>query len=77
MNMESWISAPWAAWFRKLFNKRVLTQKDNIASGKTKVFVGPIKDQSGKLRIAKGSAAEDKDLLGMTWFVEGVVGTTQ
>lgn len=57
--------------------KRVLAKKDEIASGKTKVFVGPIKDQAGKLRIAKGENAPDKDLLGMTWFVEGVIGTTQ
>jgi basic membrane protein A and related proteins len=41
------------------------------------VFFGPVKDQEGKLRIAKGASASDKELLGMTWFVEGVVGTTQ
>ena len=57
--------------------KRVLAKKNEIASGKTKVFVGPIKDQAGKLRIAKGANASDKDLLGMTWFVDGVIGTTQ
>lgn len=55
----------------------VLAKKDEIVSGKTKVFAGPIKDQTGKLRIAKGTAASDKELLGMTWFVDGVIGTTQ
>jgi len=57
--------------------KRVLNKKDEIASGKTDVFVGPIKDQDGKLRIAKGKAATDQELLGMTYFVNGVIGTTQ
>jgi basic membrane protein A len=42
-----------------------------------KVFVGPIKDQAGQVKIADGVKAEDKDLLGMTWFVEGVVGSVQ
>ena len=57
--------------------KRVLSKKDEIASGKAKVFAGPIKDQDGKVHIAKGAAAADKELLGMTWFVEGVIGTTE
>jgi basic membrane protein A len=57
--------------------KRVLSEKSDIVSGKTKVFVGPLKDQDGKLRIAEGKLASDKELLGMTWFVQGVVGTTQ
>ena len=57
--------------------KRVLAKKNDIASGKAKVFVGPIKDQDGNLRIAKEKSASDKELLGMTWFVQGVIGTTQ
>ena len=56
---------------------RVLAKKDEIAAGKTKVFIGPIKDQEGKLIIAKGTVASDKELLGMTWFIDGVIGTTQ
>ncbi|PID74524.1 MAG: BMP family ABC transporter substrate-binding protein [Deltaproteobacteria bacterium] len=51
--------------------------KQEIASGKKKVFVGPIKDQNGEIKIAAGKAADDRQLLGMTWFVEGVVGTTE
>jgi len=57
--------------------KRVLSKRNDIASGKAKVFFGPIKDQEGKLRISEGEAASDKELLGMTWFVQGVIGTTQ
>lgn len=51
--------------------------KAEIAAGKKKVFVGPIKDQKGAVKYADGVAASDQDLLGMTWFVEGVVGTTE
>ncbi len=51
--------------------------KGEIAAGKKKVFVGPIKDQKGTVKYADGVAATDQELLGMTWFVEGVVGTTE
>jgi basic membrane protein A and related proteins len=42
-------------------------------------FEGPIKDNMGKLRLAKGKYFSDEDLLNICWFVEGVVegdGTT-
>lgn len=51
--------------------------KEEIASGKKKVFVGPIKDQKGTVKIADGVTVPDADLLGMIWFIEGVVGTTE
>ena len=57
--------------------KMVNAKKAEIASGDTDVFVGPIKDQQGKVRIAEGVQADDNSLLGMTWFVEGVIGTTE
>lgn len=56
---------------------KVADKKAAIAAGQAKVFAGPVKDQAGKVVIAKGAAASDKELLGMTWFVQGVVGTTQ
>jgi basic membrane protein A len=55
----------------------VNTVKADIVSGAKKVFVGPIKDQSGAVKIAEGVVVPDGDLLGMTWFVQGVVGTTE
>ena len=56
---------------------KVLKTKDGIAAGDIKVFTGPIKDQAGTVRLASGAVAPDNELLGMTWFVEGVIGTTQ
>ena len=50
-------------------------RKQNLMAGRFDVFWGPIKDQSGKLRIAAGEKPVDEVLLGMNWFVEGVVGT--
>ena len=39
------------------------------------IFVGPIKDQSGAVKVQEDVKMTDKELLSMNWFVEGVVGT--
>jgi simple sugar transport system substrate-binding protein len=46
----------------------------DITSGKNKVFVGPIKDQSGAVKVAAGTAMDDGALSGMQWLVQGVEG---
>jgi basic membrane protein A len=56
---------------------QVLAQKEAIKSGQMKVFTGPVKDQGGQVRIPDGQVPSDETLLGMNWFVEGVVGTTE
>lgn len=45
-----------------------------IKNGELVPFAGPIKDQSGKVVIEEGKAVEDKALLKMNWYVEGVQG---
>ena len=45
--------------------------KAGIIDGSYDVFTGPIKDQSGKVRLAEGRLT-DGDLLSMDWYVEGV-----
>jgi len=69
--------SPFGPMVPQKVRKMVMKKKTAIASGNEKVFVGPIRDQKGNIRIAKGVAASDKELLGMTWFVQGVIGTTQ
>jgi basic membrane protein A and related proteins len=69
--------APFGAMVPKPVQDKVLAQKALFVKGEDKVFVGPIKDQAGQVKIAAGVKAEDKELLGMTWFVEGVVGSVQ
>jgi basic membrane protein A len=42
--------------------------------GSFKPFVGPIKDQSGKVRIADGQQMKFADFVTWDWFVQGVQG---
>ncbi|EGO65861.1 BMP family ABC transporter substrate-binding protein [Acetonema longum] len=46
-----------------------------IISGRWDVFTGPIKDQSGKVKVPAGQRMSDADMLSFDWFVEGVEGT--
>ncbi|MGI6553573.1 MAG: BMP family ABC transporter substrate-binding protein [Bacillota bacterium] len=39
------------------------------------VFWGPVKDQSGEVRVPEGSKMTDEEMLSFDWFVEGVDGT--
>ncbi|WP_300669732.1 BMP family ABC transporter substrate-binding protein [Desulfoluna sp.] len=55
----------------------VLARRSEIKKGDYVVFSGPVKDQSGTVRIADGVVPSDQDLLKMGWFVEGVIGTTK
>lgn len=47
---------------------------EDIKSGKSHPFAGPIKDQSGKIVVKEGETLDDKALLTMDWYVEGVQG---
>ncbi len=55
----------------------VLERRAAIESGRAPVFAGPIADQNGKIRIAAGEIPSDEALLSMTWFVKGIIGSTQ
>ncbi|HBK05923.1 MAG TPA: BMP family ABC transporter substrate-binding protein [Acetobacteraceae bacterium] len=46
----------------------------DIKSGKNMVFVGPIKDQSGAVKVPAGTTMDDGALSGMQWLVQGVDG---
>jgi len=50
-------------------------RKQDLIQGRFDVFWGPVRDQSGNVRIADGEKPSDAVLLGMNWFVEGIVGT--
>lgn len=69
--------APFGKMVPQALQDKVMAAKADIIAGKTKVFVGPIKDQKGAVKIADGVMPPDQDLLGMTWFVQGVIGTTE
>jgi basic membrane protein A and related proteins len=48
--------------------------RDAIAAGTYHPFTGPINKQDGSPWLAEGATAPDGDLLGMNFYVEGIVG---
>jgi len=48
--------------------------EQKIADGSFHPFQGPVKDQSGKIVVPEGKSLTDQDLLGMGYYVEGVLG---
>ncbi|MEO0916468.1 MAG: BMP family ABC transporter substrate-binding protein [Pseudomonadota bacterium] len=51
-----------------------LAMRDAIAAGEYHPFTGPINMQDGTPWLADGEVASDEDLLGMTFYVEGITG---
>jgi simple sugar transport system substrate-binding protein len=50
-------------------------RRKDIIDGKFTPFQGPLKDQSGAVRIAAGSTLPLEQLMAFDWYVEGVTGT--
>ncbi|HVK56939.1 MAG TPA: BMP family ABC transporter substrate-binding protein, partial [Burkholderiales bacterium] len=55
----------------KLFGER----KQALTDGKLQLFQGPIKDQSGKIKVEAGKVLPLPDLMAINWYVEGVEGS--
>ncbi len=66
--------APFGSMVPQETKDLVTKAKKDIIDGKLVIFSGPIKDQAGKERVAKGQTMSDADLLKFDWFVEGVDG---
>jgi basic membrane protein A and related proteins len=62
--------------YNKALPDNVKAAADKIIAGwkdgSYEVFAGPIADQDGKERVAKGQRMEDKDLAVIDWYVKGV-----
>ena len=54
--------------------EKVDEAKAKIESGDLEVFAGPLKDQSGTVKVSEGSTMTDDEVWNMNWFVEGVIG---
>ena len=54
--------------------KEVNEKQAALASGKWDVFTGPLKDQSGNVKLAAGKTLSDPELQRINWYVEGVDG---
>jgi simple sugar transport system substrate-binding protein len=53
----------------------VAGREKDIGSGKLHPFQGPIKDNSGKERVASGKTMSDDEMQKMDFYVEGVQGS--
>ncbi len=52
----------------------VKAAEQKILDGTWDVFYGPIKDNTGAVKVAAGAKMTDGEMLSFDWFVEGVVG---
>jgi len=52
----------------------VNAERERIISGEQLIFTGPIRDQSGTVRVPEGVTMTDDEIWSMNWFVEGVIG---
>ena len=69
--------APFGPMVPQKVRDMVEARKKEIVAGQDDIFTGPIMDQNGKIQIPAGKKATDAELLGMKYFVQGVVGTLQ
>ena len=67
--------APFGPMVPEETKKLVADAKKKIVDGSWDVFWGPVKDQTGAVKIAAGQKMSDADMLSFNWFVEGVEGT--
>lgn len=66
--------APFGKMVPQSVQDEVNAAREKIESGEFDVFVGPIKDNSGKERVPAGETMSDEAKLAFDWLVEGVVG---
>ena len=46
----------------------------DIKAGKNKVFVGPLTDQAGAIKVVAGATMDDGAMNSMQWLVKGIEG---
>ena len=66
--------APFGASVSNETAAAIEAKQAEIADGTFAPFTGPVRDQSGEVRIPEGETAPLEDLLAMDYFVEGVEG---
>ena len=68
--------APIAADVDSGVKDQVLAAREAIIAGDLHPFTGPLYDQDGYLVLADGETMDDGTMLGMSFFVQGVIGST-
>jgi basic membrane protein A len=66
--------APFGSSVSSATQAAVAAKRSALSDGKFYEFQGPLYDQAGKLRVPKGQKLSLGQILGMDWFVKGVVG---
>lgn len=66
--------APIAPFAHADAKAKVEAARKQILDGSWDVFTGPIKDQTGKVKVEAGKKMTDEEMLSFDWFVEGVEG---
>ncbi len=66
--------APYGDSVPKDVRAEVDEKLEGFKDGSFNPFVGPIRDQAGKVRFAKGHEMTLEEFVGWDWFVEGVEG---
>jgi basic membrane protein A len=67
--------APFGPKVPKAVQDQVMQAKADLEAGKVVVFKGPLKDQTGTVKVAEGAVLTDDQMSAVDWFVEGVVGS--
>lgn len=67
-------TAPYGAAVPADVRAFVDAKRAELVAGKLHPFEGPIRDQSGTVRVGSGKRLPDKSLLAINWYVEGIVG---
>jgi simple sugar transport system substrate-binding protein len=50
------------------------TKRQALVAGMLKPFAGPLKDNTGVLKVKAGAALSEQDLMSINWYVEGIEG---
>ncbi len=66
--------APLADFIPADVKSAVEAKQAAIVDGSFQPFCGPIKDNTGELRVSEGQCMSDPELLSFNWLVEGVAG---
>jgi basic membrane protein A len=69
--------APYGPGVTAATKNKIAAKQKAIESGSFYEFTGPLKDQSGKVRVQQGAKMTVPQLYAMDWLVQGVIGSAK
>lgn len=67
--------APYAEAIPANVRAQLAATEAAIVAGTLHPYAGELRDQNGKVRVAKGSVLPDGEIRGFNWFVKGMIGS--